>query len=147
TAAAGHAGRIVRGAEQARLDADVVERLALVPDVIARRHDVDAPLEQLIADLPRDAESRGRVLGVRDDEIDLVMLHDRGQSVPHEIASGPPHDVADEEELHEMAIGTSRPRRSTTFGSDTRSSPPVIVALARAVSHARPRWTTRANRP
>ena len=73
-AVAGHAGRIVGGAEQPRLGADVVERFFLVPDVIAGRHHVDAPVEELIADLAGDAEAGRRVLGVGDDEVDLMVI-------------------------------------------------------------------------
>jgi hypothetical protein len=63
--------------------------------VIARRHHVDAPLEQLIADLARDAEAGGRVLGVRDHEIDLVMST---SAAALRISSRPAaDDVADEE--------------------------------------------------
>ena len=76
-AVAGHAGGIVGRPQQPRLGADVVERFLLVPDVIARRHHVDAPVEQLVADLARDAEAGGRVLGVGDDEIDAVVVDER----------------------------------------------------------------------
>ena len=69
-AVARRAGGVVGRAQQARLGADVIERFLLVPDVIARRHHVDAPVEQLIADLARDAEAGRRVLGVGDDEVD-----------------------------------------------------------------------------
>ena len=44
-AVAGHAGRVVERPQQARLRADVVERFLLVPDVVARRHHVDAEIE------------------------------------------------------------------------------------------------------
>ena len=69
-AVARHAGGVVGRPQQPRLGADVVERFFLVPDVIARGHDVDAQVEELVADLPRDAEAGGRVLAVGDDEID-----------------------------------------------------------------------------
>ncbi len=99
-AVAGRAGGVVRRPQQARLDADVVERLFLVPDVIAGGHHVDAAVEQLLADLARDAEAGGRVLGVGDDEIDAVVVDDRLQSLAHELASGTPDDVADEKDAH-----------------------------------------------
>ena len=96
-AVAGRAGGIVRRPQQPRLGADVVERFLLVPDMVARRHHVDAPLEQLIANLARDAEAGGRVLGVRDDEIDPVEVDDARQPVPDELAPGLADDVADEQ--------------------------------------------------
>ena len=76
--AARHAGGVVRRPEQPRLGGDVVERFLLVPDVIARRHHVDAPFEQRVADVARDAEPGGRVLRVRNREIDVVVLDERG---------------------------------------------------------------------
>ena len=83
-AVAGRAGGVVGRPQQPRLGADVVERFLLVPDVIARRHHVDAPVEQLIADLARDAEAGGGVLGVGDDEIDAVVVDERrpGRAAP-----------------------------------------------------------------
>ena len=69
-AVAGHAGGVVGRPQQARLGADVVERFLLVPDVIARRHHVDAPVEELVADFAGDAEAGRGVLGVGDDEVD-----------------------------------------------------------------------------
>ena len=47
----GHAGRVVGRAKQPRLGGDVVDRLLLVPDVIARRHHVHAVFEQRVADV------------------------------------------------------------------------------------------------
>ena len=77
-AVAGRAGGVVGRPQQPRLGADVVERFLLVPDVIAGRHHVDAPVEQLVADLARDAEAGGGVLGVGDDEVDAVVVDDAG---------------------------------------------------------------------
>ena len=87
-AVAGRAGRVVGRPQQPRLGADVVERFLLVPDVIARRHHVDAPVEQLVADLAGDAEAGRGVLGVGDDEIDAVVVDERRRA-PAARARGP----------------------------------------------------------
>src|SRR5205823_8465019 len=87
------AGGIVGGPQQPRLRADVVERLLLVPDVIARRHHVDAPFENLVADLARDAEAGRRVLDIRDDDVDCVVFRYRRQAAPHQLAAGPPENI------------------------------------------------------
>ena len=95
---AGRPGRVVRRPQQPRLGADVIERFLLVPDVIARRHHLDAPVEQLIADLAGDAEPRRGVLRVGDDEIDAVVLDEAGEPLPHELAARTADDVADEQQ-------------------------------------------------
>jgi hypothetical protein len=94
------AGREVGGPKQARFGADVVERFFLVPDVVARRHHADAPVEELIADFARDAEACGGVLHVRDHEIDGVVLDEGAEPAPDQLAARPPDDVADEEDAH-----------------------------------------------
>ena len=63
-------GGVVSWPQQARLDADVVQSLFFIPDVVARGHYLDAEVEQLLADFASDAEASRGVLGVRDDEID-----------------------------------------------------------------------------
>src|SRR5439155_2014883 len=158
------AGGEVGGTKQARLGADVVERLLLVPDVVARGHHADAPVEELIADLARDAEARRRVLHVGDHQIDGVVLDEGAEPTPDELASRPADDVANEEDAHcghcragkaggaypapaLMAIAIVRPRRSGIFGIETRSSPLTSVACARSASQGRSRRTARANRP
>ena len=97
-AVAGRAGGVVGRPQQPRLGADVVERFLLVPDVVARGHHVDAPVEQLVADLARDAEAGGGVLGVGDHEVDAVEVDDAGQAAPDQLAPGLADDVADEED-------------------------------------------------
>ena len=97
-ALAGRSGRVVRRPEETRLCADVIERFLLVPDVIARGHHLDAPVEQLIADLPGDPEPRRGVLRVGDDEIDAVVLDKAGEPLPHELAARTTDDVADEQQ-------------------------------------------------
>src|SRR5581483_8091306 len=133
-------------------DPDVVERFFLVPDVIARRHDVDAEVEQLLADLARDPESARGVLGVGDDQVDLVVVDHRGDPRADAVATRLADDVADEEQSHcrvpaSTGIRIALPRRSAIFGTVICSSPFTSRPRALDRSHARPSRTTRANRP
>ena len=127
-AAAARRVGVVGRPQQARLDVDVVERLALVPDVVAGRDDVHALRKQAVADLARDAVAAGGVLAVDDDQVDGVARHQRRQPHADQIAAGAPDDVADKQQLHARRVdsmGTDRPvpRRSASFGS-------VIAQLA-----------------
>ena len=105
TAIARHAGRVVGRPQETRLGSDVVERLLLVPDVIARGHHVDAEVEDLLANLARDTETAGRVLRVGNDEVDLMALDEAGQALTQQITSRFADDIADEEQPHEWPIG------------------------------------------
>ena len=50
--------------------------------MIARRHDVDAAAEDLIPDLPGDAEARGGVLDIGDDhQVDLMVVDESRQAL------------------------------------------------------------------
>ena len=68
-------------------------------------------LEELVADLARDAEAGGGVLGVGDDEIDRVVVDEGRQALPDELAPGPADDVADEEDAHAEEIAPAGGRR------------------------------------
>src|SRR5206468_9065105 len=96
----GGARRVIGRAEQPRLGSDIAQRLLLVPNVITRSHHVDAPLKQLVADLPRNAESRGGILCIGNYEVDGVVLDDARQTAPDELAPGTPDDIADEQDSH-----------------------------------------------
>ena len=112
-AVARYAGGVVGRPEQPRLDADVVDRFLLVPDVVARRHHVDAAVEQLLADLARDAESGRRILGIRDHaDRSAWCATIAANAAPHEFASGPADDVADEEEARSRRRRRSAARES-----------------------------------
>ena len=76
--------------------------------MIARRHHVDAVFEQLLAYLTCDAETGGGILGVGDDEIDLVIVDERGEPASHELAPWTPDDVADEEDAHRAIMDHKR---------------------------------------
>jgi len=51
----------------------VIDDLALVPDVVAGGDDVDAEFEQLFGNLRSDAEAAGGVLAVGDGEFNAVL--------------------------------------------------------------------------
>ena len=78
-AAPRRAGRIIGGADQARLALDEHQRLALVEGVIAERDRVGAGGEKFLADRLGDAEAAGGVLAVDDDEIEPPALAQRRQ--------------------------------------------------------------------
>ena len=59
----------------------------------------------MLANLARDTETAGRVLGVGNDEVDLMALDEAGQALTQEITSRFADDIADEEQPHEWPIG------------------------------------------
>ena len=76
----------------------VVDDLALVPDVIAGGEDVDAEVEKLVDDLRSDAEAAGGVFAVGDNQVDAVLLlTSRADARWTMVRPGPSEDVADEE--------------------------------------------------
>src|SRR4029450_60573 len=94
------------------------------------------------------------ILGVGDHEVHAVVVHEPLEPFAQQLASGTPDDVADEEQPHAAGLsgvvtGTrwARPRRSSSLGSTTVSSPDRSVARARARSNAPVRRTARAKRP
>ena len=74
--------------------------LALVPDVVAGGHAVDAHGQELVADLPGDPEAAGGVLDVGDAVVDVVLAEDDGQRLLHDGAPGAADDVADDQDVH-----------------------------------------------
>ncbi len=143
---------IIGGPQQPRLVADELERLALVPDVIAGGDHVDARRQDLEHVLARDAGAARGVLAVGDHEVGVVMRGERPHVPADQIAAGATDDVADEEQFHPrdgVSIGTRSPapRRSVMRGSTTRNSPFASRARACAPSIAALILTARAKRP
>ena len=66
--------RIVCRPQYSRLLVEVRQNLFLVPDVVAGRQDVHAPIEELVGHLWRYAITRRRVLAIQNREIDGVLL-------------------------------------------------------------------------
>ena len=88
-------------------------------------------LEQLFCQRRSDAETRSRVLPIGDDEIDGVVADNAGQAVFDDGASGPPENVADEENPHIKEVSHRRPAGiSQSFvkidGNTRKSGRPLI---------------------
>ena len=98
---AGRAGRKIVRAQQARLALEIVDDLAVAPDVITRGADVDAGIEQLLAAVRIDAGAAGDVLAVDDNEARLGAVNQLRQQRPHRKAPRFADDVAEEEEIHD----------------------------------------------
>ena len=154
-AAAGDAGGEVRGSQQSRFARDVLQDLLLVPDVIAGRHDVDAVAEDRVGDVAGHAESRGRILDVGDDEVDVALLDERGDGAPRDLTPGLAEDVANEKDVHRSALSAAWRNRN-----DDRLAPSIVearqddmqlaalrIAVARLASTGTSQWTTHANCP
>ena len=91
----------IGGSQQARLVRDKIENFFAVPTVIAAGEHVDAVLQQFLRNTRGDAESRGGVFAVGNDQVDVLVLDEVGEPVTNNLAAGRPHDVADEENAHE----------------------------------------------
>ena len=96
----GHAGGEVCRAEQLRLPRNVFEDLFLVPDMIAGRHHVYAKAQDRLGDVAGDAKAGGRVLDVRNHEIQVVFLNQGRDGPLRDVATWLSEDVADEEDAH-----------------------------------------------
>ena len=53
---------------------------------------------------PRDAKTGGRILSVRDHQIDGVVFNQAGQAVFDDVPSRPPKNVADKKNIHEGRV-------------------------------------------
>src|SRR3989304_720119 len=130
-AASRRALRVVQGAQQGRLAVQVGVYLAVVPDVVARRDDLDAGLEHLVGGAGRQPLAAGGVLAVGDDEVNAVAAPDAGQSTGQGPASHLPHHIADPKYVHcgapllvrEAATGPTPPPSGKTISR----TPPSAV--------------------
>ena len=108
----GQAGLHIRGSQDAacpivavgRDRGEVVEKLALVPDMIAGGHHVGAEVEQFVGDLRGHAKAAGGVLDVHDGQIDLVGLADVANVLTDDPAPRAAEDVADEEDVQRCSM-------------------------------------------
>jgi len=80
--------------------------------MIARREQVDAALQQFVQGVAGDAEARGGVLGVGDDEIDAVLPDHSRQELAYGTAAGPSDNVPDEKYLHGARLTSRSPSPS-----------------------------------
>src|SRR3981081_332743 len=103
-----HVRRIIRGTKHAPRRTisvplnhlEVVEDLALVPNVIAGSDDVNIEFEQLFGQRRRNAETRGRILSIRNDDINRLVADNSRQPILDDQPSRPSKNVADKENPH-----------------------------------------------
>ena len=114
-AVAGEAGREVGGAQNAaraflavgRRGGEIVEELALVPDVIAGGHAIGAEVEEVFGDVGGHAESAGGVFDIHDEQVDLVCFAHVADVFADDFASCAAEDVADEEDVQVRLLASS----------------------------------------
>src|SRR5580658_7333385 len=81
-------------------DGHVFEDLSFVPDVVARRDDVGAEIEELVRNGWCNAEASSGVFAVDDKEIDGVGFKDVRQMFADDVAAGGAKDIADKKDIH-----------------------------------------------
>src|SRR5665213_630171 len=74
---------VIGGSQQPRMAGEVLVDLALVPHVIAGGEHVQPEVKHFFSQLRSDAEPSGRVLDVRDGEMNFLRRHDVFQMPPH----------------------------------------------------------------
>ena len=153
-AVARRAGGVVGRAQQPRLGADVVERLLLVPDVVARRSSRRRPSSSswspISRVMPKPAAAFSALAMTRST---LMVVDERRQAAAHELAARAADDVADEEDAHQCAVDRyAESELAAALGDlrqrDAQLAVPTSVARAlRRVARTSSRRMTRANRP
>ena len=68
--------------------------------MIPRSHHIDAAAEQLIGYRRRDAKPGGRVLHIRDDDVDPLCSADIREVIGNDPAARVAEDVADKKQFH-----------------------------------------------
>ena len=86
-------GRISRGSP-----AQVTDDFFLVPNVVTRSEYVDPARKELVGDIRCDTESGRRVFYVRDDQIEILLLAELGQTLLQDLSTGFAYDVSSEED-------------------------------------------------
>ncbi len=95
----GRPGIIVR-AQNSFLGVEVRDDLALVEDVVAGGDRVRPGIEELVADLGRDAEAAGGVLAVDDDEVERELVAQPGEMLRHHRSARPANHVTANQNTH-----------------------------------------------
>src|SRR5690606_3140593 len=93
-AAPGRSDREVCRPKEAMLARREVERLALVPDVVAGGNDIGARVERRLEDLLGYAKPASGVFAVDDDKIEPEVGDQAGKAFPYRRPPGTPHHVA-----------------------------------------------------
>ena len=101
-AAPGRAFRKIERPDEARCALDEDKRLALIPCVISECDRICSGVDQLIVDDLGDAEAAGSILAIDDDEIELPLGNECGQSFDHDGPPGAADNVADKKNTHTL---------------------------------------------
>ena len=105
-------GRIVRRPQNSGILIEVGHDFFLVPDVIARRQDVDTPIEKFVRNLRRYTKAGCGVLTIQDAEIDLIILLQVFQVLMNDGSTGLPDRITDKKYFHGKLGGGVGPREA-----------------------------------
>ena len=100
---AGCAGRPVERPDDSRLLVQVLDRLALIPDMIPGGQRVDPQVEHLAGRVARNAGPARQIFTVGQDDVGGVALAQAGKEMPDRFAARLSVNVADEEDAHYLA--------------------------------------------
>jgi len=103
---------IVGRPQEVRVLVDEAQDFSLVPDVVSRGEQVNPALQEFIHRVPRDAEARGCIFAVGDDQLDAAFSHEPRQELPHGAAPRPPDNIPDEQDLHGTRLISRSPSPS-----------------------------------
>src|SRR5437870_279993 len=70
------------------------KHLALVPDVVAAGQDVDSQVEQVVGDLRGEPEPAGRVLAIRNHQVDRMVSPELGDQAGDRLTPRTPDDIS-----------------------------------------------------
>ena len=107
-AGAGRPRREIGRAQDAVIARDVLDQLALVPDMVAGRQDVGAGIVKLAREPFGQPIAMRGVLGVDDRHIDREVALQSGQVAAHRLPPGAPDDIAAKQDIHESEPQKSR---------------------------------------
>ena len=127
-------GAVVERSQDALALVEVLVDLALVPDVVAGRDDVDARIEQRLGRGSGEPHPAGDVLAIGGDEVDAPLVADARQDVLDRHAPGLPDDVPDHQDPASRLTAAARCRSRDC--PDPRGGWGGSSADSRAMSHA-----------
>jgi len=86
---------------------EVINDLALIPDVVSRGENVNSQVEKVFCQRTGNAKACRRVLAISDDQVDGLIFHDGREFLLHDVAARPSEDIANEENAHACLKGTT----------------------------------------
>ena len=78
----------------------VLEYFLAIPAMVPAGEDVDAVLQEVVGDFGGDAEAGGGVFAIGDDQVDLALRDEIGETIANDLAAGGAYDVPDKENAH-----------------------------------------------